>query len=303
MATVPKPLFGTCFEGILVDTGAAKASSAGVIQYDAYCRYVGESLIIADFRAAVCHFEIGSVKSQGMAPIAFLDDSIVDSDTHILLSVNDMDRIGIYFNNLEDKVVHTSSVIKSKIIRKCNHSFLILKLYTSCMLTSVDLQRIHHRFDDQSTEKLINLFKRPELPAIGPYTRRTLEKIELHFDPCQTYTQKSRRFKLTLRDNKVSNHTICPDIFYIGGNAIFHVFDEATNFQSAKWLKVTTTETLWETLRLCRIDVYLGSPDVIAHNSGKTFMAPASQANADMLHIKTKSILVESANSMTIIER
>ena len=43
--------------------------------------------------------------------------------------------------------------------------------------------------------------------------------------------------------------------------------------------------------------------DVKAHDAGKNFMASAFHANADMLHIRTKSIPVEFANSMTIVER
>ena len=41
----------------------------------------------------------------------------------------------------------------------------------------------------------------------------------------------------------------------------------------------------------------------MAHDAGKKFMARAFEANADMLHISTKSIPVEAANSMSIVER
>ena len=64
-----------------------------------------------------------------------------------------------------------------------------------------------------------------------------------------------------------------------------------------------SAKTLWSALRMCWIDVYLGAPDVIAHDAGKSFMASAFRANADMLHIRTNSIPVESANAMKIVER
>lgn len=43
MTTVPISQFGTCFDGNLVDTGAAKGSGAGVIQYEAYCKQLVDS--------------------------------------------------------------------------------------------------------------------------------------------------------------------------------------------------------------------------------------------------------------------
>lgn len=49
--------------------------------------------------------------------------------------------------------------------------------------------------------------------------------------------------------------------------------------------------------------MYLGPPNVIAHNDEKSFMTVALQANVDMLHIKTTSIPVDSANCMTIVVR
>lgn len=64
-----------------------------------------------------------------------------------------------------------------------------------------------------------------------------------------------------------------------------------------------TDETLWKTLRLCSLDKYLGPRDVMAHDTEKHFMAVAFHTNADMLYIKTKSIPVESVNSMKIVER
>lgn len=42
---------------------------------------------------------------------------------------------------------------------------------------------------------------------------------------------------------------------------------------------------------------------MIAHNAGKNFMTAAYQSNVDMLRIRTKSVQVESASSMTVVER
>lgn len=149
----------------------------------------------------------------------------------------------------------------------------------------------------------MNVLNKAGIEDVGPDTRRTLNEIERTCIPCQTYAQKPRRFKFTLREDKDFNHTVYADVFYINSKPILHVVDEATHFQSARWLEDMKADTLWKALRMCWIDVYLGPPDVIAHDAGKNFMANAFQSNSDMLHIRTKSIPVEAANSMSIVER
>lgn len=84
---------------------------------------------------------------------------------------------------------------------------------------------------------------------------------------------------------------------------ILHVVDEATRFQAAVWLNEVSAVSLWCALRCRWIDVYLRPPDVIAHDAGMNFTSRPFAANADMLHISTKSIPVESANLMLIVER
>lgn len=63
-----------------------------------------------------------------------------------------------------------------------------------------------------------------------------------------------------------------------------------------------TYRTLWLALRIRWIDIYLGPPDVIVHDADKNFMGAAYHVNKEMLQIRTKSIPVESGNSMSIIE-
>lgn len=48
--------------------------------------------------------------------------------------------------------------------------------------------------------------------------------------------------------------------------------------------------------------MYLGPSDVIAHDAGRNFMIEAFKLNPNMLQLNTKSIPVEAAHSMTIVE-
>lgn len=93
------------------------------------------------------------------------------------------------------------------------------------------------------------------------------------------------------------------DIFYVDSKPILHVVDESTRYQAAWWLARVSAEAVWEAMRMCWIDVYLGPPDIITHDAGKQFMARAFQTNAELLHIETNSVPVESANYMSTVER
>ncbi len=97
--------------------------------------------------------------------------------------------------------------------------------------------------------------------------------------------------------------SICIDIFYIEGKPIIHVVDEATRYQAARWLKSVSAEAIRSALHLCWIYVYLGPPAFSVHDAGTAMFAKEFQANAEYLHIPTKTIAVEAAQSLSVVER
>lgn len=56
-------------------------------------------------------------------------------------------------------------------------------------------------------------------------------------------------------------------------------------------------------MRLFWIDVYLGPPDIITHDYGNKFIARIIQTNSRLLCIETKSVPIDSSNSMSFVER
>ncbi len=85
-----------------------------------------------------------------------------------------------------------------------------------------------------------------------------LDDIVKHCEECHVYVAKPRRFKFTLRYTKDFNQSIDIDVFFIDKEPIFHVVNEATRYQAARWLDRVNAPTMWNALRLCWIDVYLG---------------------------------------------
>ncbi|POS82075.1 hypothetical protein EPUL_006366, partial [Erysiphe pulchra] len=108
----------------------------------------------------------------------------------------------------------------------------------------------------------------------------------------------------TLRDNTIDfNHSIYVDVMYIDEHPLLHAVDEATRFQAARWLANLSSSNVWNALRICWIDSYLGPPEIINHDAGTNFTSSEFQQYNISLGIETKEIPVESANSMGIVER
>lgn len=63
------------------------------------------------------------------------------------------------------------------------------------------------------------------------------------------------------------------------------------------------SKLLWTALCMCCIKIFFGPLDIIVHDARAVSMGFAFQAKNEMLLIQTKSIPVESANSMNVVER
>jgi hypothetical protein len=74
-------------------------------------------------------FGIGSTSSLGsikvQSPVGEITFHIVKADTPFLLCLKDMDRLGIYFNNLDNKLIQNK--ISFSVIRQFGHPFLVVK--------------------------------------------------------------------------------------------------------------------------------------------------------------------------------
>lgn len=87
-----------------------------------------------------------------------------------------------------------------------------------------------------------------------------------------------------------------------GNKPILHKV-EATRFQAARWLTDISSQTVWNTLRSCWIDTYLGPPDVISHDIGTQFMSNEFKNLANSMAISTESAPIEAQKLIGIVER
>ena len=273
----------TEFKGLLIDSGAATHSTGGRGQLEALQQIDhGVKLDTSTAGSASFLFGIGGTSSIGtidlQTSLGLIVFHIVDVNTPFLFCLADMDRLGAYFNDITNELVQVNR--SHAVIRRYGHAFL--SWFTSaysitlesidhnpCFLTDVELRRLHRRFGHPSVQRLQRVLERSghniKLPV--------LEHLTKYCEHCQRHGRSPGRFSFTIKDDVDFNYHVVVDIMYIHSDPVLHIVDEATRFQAGRWLKDISARHIWDQLRSCWIDTYLGPPDLISADAGKQFMA------------------------------
>ncbi len=309
------------FYDIMIDSDASTRSTAGYDQYLAFKKINTDSsadLNSVKADAVNVQFGIESTPSVGSVTIdisfGLVEFHVIKTDTSFLLSLADMNRFKVYFNNIENILF---MIIKNRdlsVIRRFGHEFLLWKNsyflhsyitqffeFNSCYLTDVELRQLHRRFDHSSITKLHDLLERFDHDV----KKAVLEKLTKFCIFCQKYAKSSERFKFTLKNdaNCNFNYSVIVDVMYIENHLILHVVDDATRFQAAKWLQNITVKHTWEMLRLCWIDVYLSLSDHILTDADKNFASREFRHFVISMTIIIKAVFVETHWSIDVVKR
>ncbi|KAM4062459.1 DUF1421 multi-domain protein [Hirsutella rhossiliensis] len=201
------------FQGIMIDT-------AGYSQYIALQR--------EDPSVAL------DSSTSGQASIKFGNGSRSTSfkPQLLLLCLADMDRLGIYFNNITDTINCTNHCTNRPtsipVVRKWGHPwfFLTKDEESISFLTETEIRTLHRRFGHPAVPRLHHLLKQAG--------------------------HTPRRFKFTLNDDQENTTTPCSTRCGL-----------SYCFQGARFLPSMSAKDTWETLRTLWIDTYLGPPDTL----------------------------------------
>lgn len=144
-------------------------------------------------RGARCHFIIGSARSSGTASVSFPVGNIrlsfyihvFDSETLILLSIDDVDCLVVYLNIVKVSFVYSKTKMKTAITSVCGSLFIQWNSYSSCLFRNIELGGLHRRFGHLSTGVLMRALDKSELDDVGPDTHLVLANIERQCNPCQ----------------------------------------------------------------------------------------------------------------------
>ena len=90
-------------------------------------------------------------------PIGEATFHIVPTDTPFLLCLQDIDRIGVYYNNLQDCIIFPGG--SHPVIRSLGHPFIIWGKPAISYLTEPELRQLHRRFGHPTVERLSRLLQ------------------------------------------------------------------------------------------------------------------------------------------------
>ncbi|KAM4066427.1 DUF1421 multi-domain protein [Hirsutella rhossiliensis] len=271
------------FQGIMIDT-------AGYSQYIALQRE-DPSVALDSSTSGQASIKFGNsdaIHSSAQSPLTHPRKDHVPRPSNpnsLLLCLADMDRLGIYFNNITDTINCTNHCTNRPtsipVVRKWGHPwfFLTKDEESISFLTETEIRTLHRRFGHPAVPRLHHLLKQAG--------------------------HTPRRFKFTLNDDQEFNYEIIVDVMHLGTpqRPVLHVVDSATAFQGARFLPSMSAKDTWETLRALWIDTYLGPPDTLRHDAGTNFASLEFRNEAKIMGIKCSQVPVETHWSIGKIER
>lgn len=294
------------FHGIMPDTGASGVSTAGEPQVQALQK-INDQVQIDTTRAGEHNikFGIGDGWSIGtvdvLTPLGVITFHVVPANTPFLFCVQDMDRMGVRFDNLRNVLIQGSKTVP--VIRKFGHPFMLLhhseQSLAYCHLTETELKQLHRRFGHPSVQRLARVLYKSN----HDFNMRALEQIQKFCHHCQMHEKAPGRFKFSLKDEYNFNHTIIVDVLYLNDKPVMHVVDVSTSFQNAQFLKDLSAKCAWDTIRKIWVDTYQGPPDNLVHDAGTNFASKEFRANAKAMSIDIHEVPVEAHNSVGKVER
>jgi hypothetical protein len=229
------------------------------------------------------------------------------NDLQISLKIEHSRRID--YLHIDMKKEHHS------MIRRYDHAFLLWNIFAqslitesldqnSCFLIEIELRCLHRRFDHLSIRRLQAILDRSDHET----NSQTIEYFIKFCHHCQVHEKFSSRFSFTLKDDLEFNFNVIVNIFYLEikidvNKSILHVVNEAIRFQADRWLKNITVRHVWDQLRICWIDIYLESFDLIISDASKQFIVREFKQYAFNMKIRVNIVSIETHHSVDMIER
>jgi hypothetical protein len=200
-------------------------------------------------------------------------------------------------------------------IRRYDHAFLRWNIFAqslitksfdqnSCFFIEIELRRLHRRFDHFSIRRLQTILDRFD----HEINSQAIEYFIKYYHHCQIHEKFSNRFNYTLKNDLEFNFNVIVDILYLKiksdvNKSILRVMNETIRFQVDKWLKNIIVRHVWNQLRVCWIDTYLESFDLITSNANKQFIAREFKQYAANMNIRINIVSVETHHSIEMIKR
>ncbi len=263
------------FKNILMNCGAAGRFTEGIEQFKVLQRISNVVLNKKTIGLSI-RFGIDDTLILGFVELntslEVITFHIVGVNTSVLLCLNDLNRLSIYFNNLINEMIQkmfdiqiSSKIRRHSVIRRYDHAFLLWKIFiysliaesideNSCLLIEIELRRLHRRFDHLSARCLYEILTRSDHDDVES---RVIEHLNKYCHHCQMHEKSSERFSFSIRNSDSEfNFNILVNILYIEARSdenklVLYQMNEATRFQADRWLKDISARHVWDQFRAC----------------------------------------------------
>jgi hypothetical protein len=315
------------FKDILMNCETAELSTDDIEQFKVLKRISNDVKLNTKTVESNIKFEIDSISILSTVALNISLERIifhiVEVNISFLLSLIDLNRLKMYFNNLINEMIQkifdlqiSSKIRRHSVIRRYDHAFLLWKIFTysliaefidenSCLLTEIELRRLHRRFDHLSARRLYEILTRSDHDNVES---RVIEHLNKYCHHCQMHEKSSERFSFSIRNSDSEfNFNILMNILYIEtkekNKPVLHLVNEVTRFQVDRWLKDISARHVWDQFRTCWIDTYLRSSDVIIADSDKQFVSREFKSYAGNMSIIVKIVSIETHHSIEMMKR
>jgi hypothetical protein len=316
------------FKSILMNCEAADLSTDDIEQFKTLKRISNDVKLNTKTVESNIKFEIDSISILSTfelnISLELIIFHIVEMNISFLLSLIDLNRLKMYFNNLINEMIQKNitnfqislKIRRHSVIRRYGHAFLLWKIFTysliaefidenSCLLIEIELRRLHRRFDHLSARRLYEILTRSDHDNVES---RIIEHFNKYCHHCQLHEKSSERFSFSIRDDAEFNFNILVNILYIEAKSnknklVLHLMNEITRFQVDRWLKDISARHVWNQFRTCWIDTYLKSSDVIIIDSDKQFVFREFKSYVDNMSIIVKIVSIETHHSIEMMKR
>lgn len=265
-------------------------------------------------RAKAASFLFGGVSTPSLGTVrirvpvsptlyADLSVDVVDLDVPFLFGLDMFDELGLYVNNVEDRLKCDRRAIATPLVRKGNHIYL--EWGNEAHYTTTELDRLHRHFAHPHPERLAAILRQAKDPNVTTGTRQQLDQLSEECDVCQRLARAPGRFRVALPPGDIAfNRTVLIDIMYLDGDPVLYVIDKDTRFGAAGFMSAgETAEATWKLYDRIWASVYVGHPEAMHADQGPQFRSATWAALAHSAGITLVNSGVESHNALGSGER
>lgn len=184
------------------------ATTIRKIKYPRYIKFCKQLV------QSIGHMDIHISHSNGKGIQLSVD--VVELDVPLLVSLDFLDKYGLYVNNVQNILVCERESWSLPLPRKFGHIHLVwdhkAREESLTIFTRTELKRIHRHFCHPHAERIYKLLKRAEDPETTPKTLKELEKLTASCDICQRLSREPGCLRVSLPpDDIIFNRLVLMD--------------------------------------------------------------------------------------------